>query len=161
MRPHMPVIIVGGGQAGLSVGYCLKQRGIEHVIFEKDCIASAWKKQRWDTFCLVTPNWQCALPGFPYQGDDPHGFILRDAIVDYVETYAKSFDAPVREGIGVHRVSREGGRFLVETDDGDWTADAVVAATGGYHRPKLLPFAADLPETIAQYHSSTDRKSVV
>ncbi|MBC8129763.1 MAG: MSMEG_0569 family flavin-dependent oxidoreductase [Rhizobiaceae bacterium] len=154
---HKPVIIVGGGQSGLSMSYCLTQRGIDHVVFERDVIASAWKKQRWDTFCLVTPNWQCDLPGYPYTGADPHGFIAKDEIVDYVEAYARFFGAPVREGVGVSSVTKDGDVFHVAASDGDWTADAVVMATGGYHTPKILPFAKDLPASIAQFHSSTYR----
>ena len=102
---HVPVIIVGGGQAGLSMSYCLKAQGIRHVIFEKDRIAHAWRTQRWDSFCLVTPNWQCQLPGYPYPGDDPNGFMLKDEIVRYVEDYARLIEAPVREGVAVGRVA--------------------------------------------------------
>ena len=68
---HVPVAIVGGGQAGLSVSYHLKQSGIDHLVFEKHTAAHTWSTQRWDTFCLVTPNWQCDLPGHPYDGPDP------------------------------------------------------------------------------------------
>jgi hypothetical protein len=77
---HHTVIIVGGGQAGLSISYCLKDRGVDHVVFEQNRVGHAWRHQRWDSFCLVTPNWQCQLPGFPYSGDDPNGFMARDAI---------------------------------------------------------------------------------
>lgn len=154
---HASVVIVGGGQAGLSTSYCLKQRGIDHVVFERDVVGSAWMKQRWDTFCLVTPNWQCDLPGFPYAGDDPHGFIVKDQIVDYVQSYARSFDAPVREGVGVLAVERRGDLFTVTTDGGEWTANCIVMATGGYHRPKILPLADAFPASIAQFHSSTYR----
>ncbi len=82
---HVPVAIVGGGQAGLSVSYHLKQRGIEHLVFEKESAAHTWSSQRWDTFCLVTPNWQCDLPGHPYDGPDPHGFMKKDEIVAYLK----------------------------------------------------------------------------
>lgn len=75
---HYPVIVVGGGQVGLAVSYCLKQRSINHLIFEKEQLAYAWRTQRWDSFCLVTPNWQCQLPGFPYPGNDPYGFMKKD-----------------------------------------------------------------------------------
>ncbi len=75
------VVVVGGGQAGLSLASCLRQRGIEPLVLERHRIAHAWQHQRWDSFCLVTPNWQCRLPGFPYDGDDPHGFMGREAIV--------------------------------------------------------------------------------
>ncbi|MBO8888973.1 FAD-dependent monooxygenase, partial [Staphylococcus aureus] len=71
---HHSVVIVGGGQSGLSVSHFLKQRGIDHLVIEKHEPAHAWRDQRWDTFCLVTPNWQCKLPGWEYAGPDPHGF---------------------------------------------------------------------------------------
>ena len=68
VNTHFSVIIIGGGQAGLSASYLLKEREIDHVIFEKNRIAESWRSKRWDTFCLVTPNWQCQLPGHPYSG---------------------------------------------------------------------------------------------
>ena len=88
-------LIVGGGQAGLAMSYCLKQRGVDHVVLEKHRIAHEWRERRWDTFCLVTPNWQCTLPGFPYSGPDPHGFMTKPEIVAYLEAYAESFQPPV------------------------------------------------------------------
>ncbi len=62
---HHSVVVIGGGQAGLAVSYCLKQRGIDHLVFEKHRLGHEWRERRWDSFCLVTPNWQCRLPGFP------------------------------------------------------------------------------------------------
>src|SRR5262249_52747110 len=75
---HIAVAIVGGGQAGLSLSYYLKERGIDHLVFEKTTVMHVWKEKRWDSFCLVTPNWQCDLPGHPYHGPDPDGFMTRD-----------------------------------------------------------------------------------
>ena len=98
---HHSVIIVGGGQAGLSISWYLKHRGIDHVVFEKHRAGHAWRAERWDTFCLVTPNWQCQLPGYPYAGADPHGFMLREEIVDYLDGFVASFDPPlVRRRVG-------------------------------------------------------------
>lgn len=154
---HYPVIVVGGGQAGLAMSYELRQQGIDHVVLEKNSIAHAWKTQRWDSFCLVTPNWQCRLPGFSYPGTDPEGFMLRDEIVDYVESYARRIEAPVREGVGATRLSRSGGRFLVETSAGPLSADQVVLAVGGYHHPNVPAMAGRLPSRITQLHSSTYR----
>jgi len=152
---HHTVIIVGGGQAGLSISYCLKDRGVDHVVFEQNRVGHAWRHQRWDSFCLVTPNWQCQLPGFPYSGDDPNGFMARDAIVKYVEDYACSFQPPIQEGVTVTQVRRDGSdRFCLTTSVGDFTANQVVVATGGYHRPKIPDFAARLPASITQLHSS-------
>ncbi len=157
MKTHYSVLIVGGGQAGLSVSYYLKQRNLDHLIFEKHQVAHSWQDKRWDSFCLVTPNWQCQLPGFPYQGDDPNGFMVKSEIVDYVKAYAKSFDAPVQEGVEVTRVQQQGDRFAVSTSMGEFTADQVVIAAGGYHKPRIPRLAERLPRSIHQIHSSQYR----
>jgi len=86
---HFSVIVVGGGQAGLSVSYYLKQKGIDHLVLEKNTVTHTWRAQRWDAFCLVTPNWQCALPGYPYAGDDPHGFMKKDEIIEYLDGFIR------------------------------------------------------------------------
>src|SRR3954470_7432895 len=104
---HTSVAVIGGGQAGLAMSYHLQQNGIDHVILEKHRIAHAWRTQRWDAFCLVTPNWQCQLPGFAYPGSDPKGFMPRDEIVAYIEDYARKIAAPLREGVGVLKLSQE------------------------------------------------------
>jgi putative flavoprotein involved in K+ transport len=151
---HHGVVIVGGGQAGLSMSWYLKQRGIDHVVLERNRIGYAWRSQRWDSFCLVTPNWQCKLPGFPYPGDDPHGFMVKDDIVRYIESYVDSFHPPVREGVSVTRLGRgAGGGFEIETTAGKLTADQVVVAVGGYHTPKVPRSAERLPADIVQIHS--------
>ena len=153
-RTDLPVVIVGAGQAGLSASWYLCRAGIEHVVLERNVRFHAWKNQRWDSFCLVTPNWQCKLPGFAYAGDDPTGFMLKDQIVDYVEAFADSFDAPLREGVTVTRVVQDhDGRFEVDTDAGLYRSDHVIVASGGYDRPVTPPFAADLEPSIAQLHT--------
>ena len=154
MKNHYPVIIVGGGQAGLSMSYCLKEKGIEHLVFEKHKIAHSWRSQRWDTFCLVTPNWQCRLPGHPYSGDDPHGFMHRDEIVQYIEEYAKTFNPPVKEGVEVLKISQGDSSFELTTSIGDYTADQVAIAAGSYHNPKVPRIAERLSKNIVQLHSS-------
>ncbi|MEO1402029.1 MAG: MSMEG_0569 family flavin-dependent oxidoreductase [Cyanobacteria bacterium J06635_1] len=159
MSSHFPVVIVGGGQAGLSVSYCLKQRGIDNIIFEKNQVAHSWRSKRWDSFCLVTPNWQCTLPGYTYPGEDPQGFMQRDQIVQYVEDYAKSFQPRLEEGVSVLKVRQIKAKrvFEVETSIGFYTADQVVIATGGYHQPKIPRMAERLPERVLQLHSSDYR----
>lgn len=166
INEHMPLpaevntAVIGGGQAGLAMSYNLKQRGIAHVVLEKRQIAHAWRNQRWDSFCLVTPNWQCQLPGFPYPGNDPHGFMVKDDIVAYVEAYAKAIEAPVHEGVTVTRLGREGnGWFLLETTAGALRAENVVLAVGGYHRPKIPRAAERLLADIVQIHSSDYKSS--
>ncbi|WP_205696786.1 MSMEG_0569 family flavin-dependent oxidoreductase [Conexibacter sp. SYSU D00693] len=156
---HRPVVVVGAGQAGLAVSWHLKARGIDHVVLERDRIASNWRDQRWDAFCLVTPNWQCRLPGHPYAGPEPDGFMVKDDIVAYVEDYAASFAPPVLEGVAVDAVERRGDLFLVRTPRGELTADAVVLAVGGYHVAKVPPLASALPAHVAQVHSSQYRNA--
>ncbi|HVZ73477.1 MAG TPA: MSMEG_0569 family flavin-dependent oxidoreductase [Polyangia bacterium] len=154
------VVVIGGGQAGLSMSYCLKERGVDHVVLEKHRLAHEWRERRWDTFCLVTPNWQCNLPGFPYKGPDPHGFMLKDDIVRYVEDYARSFGPPLLEGVSATSLrAAPGGGFALQTTAGACHADQVVIATGGYHTPSIPRLAERLPEKIVQLHASRYRNA--
>ncbi|MFJ7440450.1 MSMEG_0569 family flavin-dependent oxidoreductase [Methylorubrum thiocyanatum] len=155
---YVPVAVVGGGQAGLSVSYHLKQRGIDHLVFEKRSAAHSWETQRWDTFCLVTPNWQCDLPGHPYDGPEPDGFMRKDEIVAYLKAFVTKVNPPIREGVAVTRVARrDDGLFSVETSAGDYTADEIVVASGGYHTPIIPRMAERLPGSITQIHSNQYR----
>jgi putative flavoprotein involved in K+ transport len=155
---HHSVAVIGAGQAGLSISWYLKRAGIDHVVFEKERAGHAWRAERWDTFCLVTPNWQCQLPGFPYTGDDPHGFMLRHEIVDYIDRFVASFAPPLREGVTVKRLTRNPHHgFTLETSDGIHVADQVVIAAGGYQIPIVPRCAERLPADIVQLHSSAYR----
>ncbi len=151
---HVPVIIVGGGQAGLSVSWHLQQRGVEHLVFERKRAMHAWRERRWDAFCLVTPNWQCQLPGWPYRGNDPDGFMVKAEILDYLDGFLQHVKPPLREGVAVTRVRRrdEGG-YAVSTSVGQFTADAVVVASGGYDQPIVPAWAQQLPADVLQLHS--------
>jgi putative flavoprotein involved in K+ transport len=152
------VVVVGGGQAGMAISYCLKRRSIDHVVLEKHRLGHEWRERRWDSFCLVTPNWQCQLPGFPYPGPQPHGFMPKHEIVRYLEDYAQTFEPPLLEGTEALSLRRDpSGRFALETTAGACTAGAVVVATGGYHHPAIPRLAERLPETITQLHSSQYR----
>jgi len=143
-------VVVGGGQAGLSVSHELTQAGVPHVVLERGRVGQTWR-DRWDSFCLVTPNWSVQLPGHPYDGDDPDGFMPRDEIVGYLERYARSFDAPVREGVEATALRRgSAGGLLLETSDGEIEARDVVLTTGAYQRPHRPPGAASLPPGLAQ-----------
>lgn len=155
MSRHVPVAIIGGGQAGLSLSKLLCDERVEHVVLEKDRVGSTWRSQRWDSFCLVTPNHQCRLPGYPYAGPEPDGFMVLDEILAYLEGFSKSFDAPLEEGVAVTRLTQEDDVFLLETSDGELTADQVVLAVGGYHVPTFPALSAALPARVVQQHSST------
>lgn len=155
---HQPVVIVGGGQAGLSMSYCLTQRNVDHIVLERNRIGHEWRERRWDSFCLVTPNWQCQLPNFPYTGDDPDGFMPREEIAHYINAFARSFNPPVFEGVTATRLRRDRkGRYLVGTNQGELIADQVVLATGPYQVPLIPRLAARLPDELTQLHSSRYR----
>ena len=153
---HRSVVVVGGGQAGLSMSHHLTGAGVDHVVFERERVGYEWRERRWDSFCLVTPNWQCQLPGFGYAGGDPDGFMGRDEVVAYLEDYAKSLD--VAEGVAVTRLrQRADGRFTVATSAGTLTADQVVVATGPYQTPRVPRIAERLPDDLVQLHSADYR----
>ena len=137
------VVVIGAGQAGLAVSHELSAAEVGHVVLERGRVAETWRG-RWESFCLVTPNWTVRLPGGGYDGDDPDGFMGRDAIVAHLERYASA--APVREGVEVTSL-RAAGRdgFALETTAGAIEAGAVVVATGAYQRPYRPPAAATLP----------------
>ena len=141
-------LIIGAGQAGLSASYELTQRGVEHIVLEKERIGAGWAN-RWESFCLVTPNWSVRLPGFHYDGDDPDGFMPRDEIVAYLEQYAASFDAPVQLGVHVSGVSKRGDGFEIAVDGGEgfWARNLIVS-TGAYQKPFVPKGGETLPDHL-------------
>ncbi|WP_341924045.1 MSMEG_0569 family flavin-dependent oxidoreductase [Nocardioides psychrotolerans] len=156
---HVPVVVVGGGQAGLSVSWHLKREGVEHVVLEAETPAHEWATSRWDNFTLVTPNWQCRLPGYAYDGPEPHGFMTREEVVAWIGGYAATFDPPVVTHSRVTSLTeRDGGGFVLQVSGPDgtstWEADDVVLATGGYHLPIVPPWSHALDDSIHQLHSA-------
>ncbi|MGO8093924.1 MSMEG_0569 family flavin-dependent oxidoreductase [Rhizobium leguminosarum] len=159
LKSHYSAVVIGGGQAGLSASHYLKRHGIDHVVFEKKTVAHKWKNERWDAFCLVTPNWQCQLPDHPYDGTDPHGFMVKDEILAYVDRFVKKVDAPIFEQTGVTSLEKHGGLFRLETSAGAVTADAVVIATSLYADPAIPRAGERLPEDITQIHTAAYRNA--
>ena len=132
------MVIVGAGHAGLSIARALAAHRIEHAVLERDRIAQTWRT-RWDSFCLVTPNWFIDLPGGGYDGDAPDGYMPRDEIAAFLERYAVAGDVPVREGVAVIAVRTDDRGFVVETSTGSIRTRVLVAASGAYqrqHRPR-------------------------
>jgi putative flavoprotein involved in K+ transport len=145
MAERIEVVVVGAGQAGLAVSHELKEAGVEHVVLERSRVAETWRG-RWDSFCLVTPNWSVLLPGGAYAGEDPDGYMRRDEIVAHLERYAAGFRAPVRQGVEVTAIDRaSGGGFLLSTPGGDISAASVVLCTGAYQKAHRPAAAAGLP----------------
>ena len=144
------VVIVGGGHSGLAMSRQLGERGIDHVVLERDEVASSWLRQRWESFTLLTPNWQTRLPGATYDGDDPDGFMTGHEIAEFIQAYAATIDAPVRAGTTVTRVRPDGDGYATETDAGTWASRAVVLAGGACNLPSIPAFAAGVPAHIDQ-----------
>lgn len=151
-------LVIGGGQAGLATSYWLTQAGVEHLVVEgRERLGGGWH-DRWDSFCLVAPNFTLLLPGMPYGGSDPDGFMPREEVVNHVASYAGAIGAPVRLGTTVTRLSATGSGFAARIADSTIQARSVVLATGPYQRPKVPGASRQLPGHIQQVHSHEYRR---
>jgi putative flavoprotein involved in K+ transport len=147
-KESIDVVIVGAGQAGLSLSHELTAARVEHVVLERGRVGETWRG-RWDSFCLVIPNWTVQLPGGHYRGDDPDGFMPKSEIVRHLVGYAESFRAPVREGVTVTSLEpADKEAFLLRTSDGELRARRVVLASGGYQKAHRPAAAAQLPTSV-------------
>ena len=145
-------VIVGAGQAGLSVAYHLQQRGVPFVILDANArVGDVWRR-RWDSLRLFMPGKFSSLDGWPFPGDRNH-FPTKDEMGDYLEAYARHFAFPIRMNTRVDRVSRQGRGFVVVAGDQRFEADSVVVAMANHQRPAVPVFARDLPPSIRQLHS--------
>jgi putative flavoprotein involved in K+ transport len=128
---------------------CLAERGVDHVVLERGEIAHTWRTERWDSFRLLTPNWQSRLPGFHYDGPDPDGYRKLPDIVDFIVSYARTISAPVRTHTRVTSVRPCEAGYLVRTDCGDWSCRTLVIASGAFNVPSIPPLADRVPRSIA------------
>jgi putative flavoprotein involved in K+ transport len=141
----------------LSVGYCLARRGRPFVLLDANArVGDSWRR-RWDSLRLFTPARFDALPGMPFPAH-PRSFPTKDEMADYLEAYAKRFGLPVRSGVKVERVSRNGRLYVVETSDRRYEAEHVIVAMANYQVPRLPPFSAELRPDLVQLHSIDYRK---
>jgi putative flavoprotein involved in K+ transport len=140
--------VIGAGHGGLAMSRCLSERAIDHVVLERSEIANSWRTERWDSLRLLTPNWQCRLPGHEYSGDDPDGFMTMPEVVDFIDGYAKYIAAPVQTGTTVTSVRRTDDGYRVTTDNGEWQCATVVLASGAFNVPRLPAFADAIPATV-------------
>jgi len=143
-------VIIGGGQAGLAMSRCLTDRAIDHVVLERGRVAERWRSERWDSLRLLTPNWQTGLPSWQYRGPDPHGFMRMPEVVQYFQSYARSFSAPVESGTNVLAVENYGDGYRVTTDRGTWQAGNVIIATGYCDIPHVPAMGAAISKDIHQ-----------
>ena len=146
---QLGTVVIGGSQAGLAVGYYLKQHGLPFVILdENDRIGDAWRK-RWDSLRLFTPGRYDGLPGMPFPGS-PSSYPTKDETADYLEAYTRKFELPVRAGVRVDRLSKAGDRFEVSCGEHTLLAGNVVVATGAFNTPRVPSFACELDRSIVQ-----------
>jgi putative flavoprotein involved in K+ transport len=154
---RVEVVVIGGGQAGLAVGYHLARARRSFVILDtNERVGDAWRK-RWDSLRVFSPARLDGLPGRPFPVSGWY-FPTKDEIADYLEDYAAHFALPVRTGVRVTRVSKSDQRFIVESAHGKFEADQVVIASGHEHTPRIPDFARDLDPKIYQLHSSEYRR---
>lgn len=152
-------VVIGAGQAGLATSWHLNQRGLEHVVLERGRVGEAWRSRRWDSFRLLIINAMCQLPGYGYAGSEPNGFMWKEEVIEFFESYARAFGAPVREGVAVAELRRglDSDWEILTADGGMLRAANVVVATGAYQRPHTPRFAADIDPRIVQLHADAYR----
>ncbi len=151
-------LVVGAGQAGLTMSWFLRRSGRDHVLVDRRARLGGGWLDRWESFKLVSPNWTASFPGFAYDGPDPDGFMPRDEIAGRVAAYATAISAPVVLETEVRRLAaRAGGGFRAETSQGTVDAREVIVATGGFHVPRLPACAAGLSNRVQSLHSHAYR----
>jgi putative flavoprotein involved in K+ transport len=146
--------VIGAGHSGLVMSLFLTEAGRDHVVLERRSTLGGGWQDRWDEFCLVSPNWCSSFPGYPYAGDDPDGYMLKDEIVARVAGYAATIGAPVALETELQQLTPKAtGGFRLETNQGSIDAANVVAAVGSFHAPRLPAIAGALPGRLVQLHS--------
>ncbi|GKQ55992.1 NAD(P)-binding domain-containing protein [Bradyrhizobium sp. Ce-3] len=146
-------LVIGGGQAGLTMSHRLKQRGIAHLVLERRRIAERWRSERWDGLMFQFPNWSVRLPEFAFPHSDPDGFSDTASIIAFIEAYAAFVAPPIRCGVEVTRLRGDAGGFLAEFAGGRIAARNVVVATGPYQRPLRPELLREHPG-LFQVHAS-------
>ncbi|GAA4464684.1 NAD(P)-binding domain-containing protein [Phytohabitans houttuyneae] len=142
--------MIGAGHAGLAASHFLSHRAIDHVVLERGEVANSWRRERWDSLRLLTPNWQSRLPGLRYDGPDPDGYMTTGEVIDLIERFAAVTRAPVRTGTTVTSVRPDDGGYRVTTSGGELRCRTVVIASGACNQPVVPAFAAAVPASVTQ-----------
>ena len=143
-------VVIGGGHAGLAASHFLSERSIEHVVLERGEVANSWRRERWDSLRLLTPNWQSRLPGLRYEGPDPDGYMTVAEVTEFIEHFAKVSRAPVRTGVNVTSVRQADDGYHVTTSHGEIHARTVVIASGACNQPTVPQFNDAVPASVEQ-----------
>ncbi len=146
----LPAVVIGAGHAGLAASRFLTARSIDHVVLERGDVANSWRRERWDSLRLLTPNWQSRLPGHRYDGSDPDGYMTAADVAAFISRYASLSNAPVRTNTTVTSVTRAGSGYLVTTSGGDMECRALVIASGACNLPVVPSLRQGIPSSIVQ-----------
>jgi putative flavoprotein involved in K+ transport len=150
---RLSTVVIGAGPAGLCASHFLAERGIDHAVLERGAVANSWRRERWDSMRLLTPNWQAGLPDFAYDGDDPDGYMTAAEVAGILDRFAAKDGSPVRAETVVVALRRAGEEYLVTTDRGELRAPTVVIASGAFNRPAVPALAAEVPDQVNQLTS--------
>ena len=143
--------MIGAGHAGLATSRCLTERSLDHVVLERGEVANSWRRERWDSLRLLTPNWQSRLPGYQYEGADPDGFMTMSEVIGFISRFAAVTDAPVRTHTTVTSVRQTGDGYHVATDRGDFQCRCVVLASGACNLPSVPALVQAVPPSIESF----------
>jgi putative flavoprotein involved in K+ transport len=143
-------VVIGAGHAGLAASHFLSQRSIDHLVLERGEVANSWRRERWDSLRLLTPNRLTNLPGHRYDGSDPDGYLTMGEVVELIERVAASSSVPVRTGTDVTRVRRTDDGYAVTTSQGEVRSRTVVIATGACNRPTVPGLRSAVPASVEQ-----------
>ena len=144
-------VIIGAGHAGLSMSRVLTEHVIDHIVLERAEVANSWRRERWDSLRLLTPNWLSRLPGYAYAGSDPDGFMNLPEIVDFITAYAVAASAPVRTHTAVSSVRSIEGGYQVTTEQGEIRCRTLVLATGANNSPRVPDLQRAVPQTVQSW----------
>ena len=141
-------VIVGAGHSGLAMSHCLSECAVDHVLLERGEIGNSWKRERWDSLRLLTPNWLTRLPGYAYQSDNPHGYMAMPEVIEFIESYAEHISAPVRQKTSVESVHFDGRYYQVLTNNGHWESETLVIASGACNIANVPPLVDQIPSLV-------------
>jgi len=152
------VVVIGAGHSGLAMSHRLAELSIDHVVLERGEVANSWRRERWDSLRLLTPNWMSRLPGYAYDGSDPDGYMSMPEVIDFIASYAAFSGSPVLTGTTVTGVEPAIDGYRIITDRGDWYCRAVVIASGAFNKPTVPAVSAQLPDRVRQVSSAVYRR---
>jgi putative flavoprotein involved in K+ transport len=143
-------VVIGAGHAGLAASHVLSDRSIDHVVLERGEVANSWRRERWDSLRLLTPNWLSRLPGLRYEDPDPDGYMTMGEVTEFIERFAAAARAPVRTGTNVTSVRRTDDGYHVTTNCGEIRCRALVIASGACNQPSVPQFNDAVPASVEQ-----------